>query len=539
MVRLRVSVSLLNGTADWLLTRSSFRGYNRAMSRRNLFPLLAALSLAAYGGLLWLDRAGGPLRTAVPGTIALFLLAFAAYGAALLWLERGGAWAVGWAWGTAVLARLLLLWTTPSLSDDVYRMIWDGHVALNGISPYAAAVADPALDFLAIPARALVNNPEMASPYLPAAQVVFGLAALIGREPLILQGLMALFDLLAAGVIAALLGLAGLPARRLLLYLWNPLVIIEVAHGAHVDAWMVLLGLLAVWAALARPAGGWLSPLFLALATLTKPLPVLLAPVLFWRWTWGQRLLYPALTAALLLPAGLRAGWGLSREMDGRGLFGALLIYTSRWKFNSGIFTALEALFGGPDSVAATTAAKLLIGAALLAVLLAVFLAARRAEGARAHAAASRRAADGLRAADADVSPLVFAVFAGLRALPAAGRGRGGALVAGGGAVVVAERHGRVFLSGLCEPGGGGGTAVGARLAVGAGVGAGCFGRGLFLAGARQMAACNGCVRSACYTASARIGHKYYIAPAQQRFMHDHNPARPRFLLEAVDLHQF
>jgi hypothetical protein len=246
-------------------------------------------------------------------------------------------------------------------------------------------VADPALDFLSIQARALVNNPDMASPYLPAAQAVFWLGALIGREPLVLQGLMVLFDLLAAGVIAALLRLAALPARRLLLYLWNPLVIVEVAHGAHVDAWMVLLGLLAVWAALARrPGRGWLSPLFLALATLTKPLPVLLAPVLFWRWRWGQRLLYPALTLLLLLPAGLRAGWGLSGALDGRGLFGALLIYTSRWKFNSGIFTVLEALFGGPESVAATTAAKLVIGAALAGVLLGVFLAARRAKGARA-----------------------------------------------------------------------------------------------------------------------------------------------------------
>ena len=360
------------------------------MTRRTFFPLWAVLSLLAYAGLVWVDRTQGTLReTAVSQTIVLTLLAFAAYLAAVYTLERSGAWPAGWAWATAVLARLLLLLTTPTLSDDVYRMIWDGHLALNGISPYAASVADPALDFLAIPPRALVNNPGMASPYLPAAQALFALAALIGREPLILQGLMVLFDLAAAMVIAALLRLAALPARRLLLYLWNPLVLIEVAHGAHVDAWMVLLALLAVWAALApafsgsRSGARWLSPAFLALATLTKPLPVLLAPVLFWRWNWGQRLLYPALVLALLLPFGLRAGWGLGGELDGRGLFGALLIYTSRWKFNSGIFSVLEALFGGPDSVAATTAAKLLLGALMIGVLLAVFLAARRHGGVR------------------------------------------------------------------------------------------------------------------------------------------------------------
>jgi hypothetical protein len=355
--------------------------------RRSLLPLWAAVSLLAYGGLVWLARAQGTLReTAVPGTIALFLLAFAAYLAAVINAERGRSWPAGWVWGTAVLARLLLLLAPPTLSDDVYRMIWDGHVALNGLSPYARAVADPALDALAIPARALVNNPDMASPYLPAAQAVFRLAALAGPRPFVLQGVMVLFDLLAGLLIAALLRLATLPARRLLLYLWNPLVIVEVAHGAHSDAWMVLLALLAVWAALAQPPAwrGWLSPVALAVGTLTKPLPALLAPVLFWRWNWPQRLLYPLLAFALLLPAGLRAGWGLDPALDGRGVFGALLIYTSRWKFNSGLFHALEALFGGADSLAATTAAKLLIGTAMLLVLLAVFLRARRHEEARA-----------------------------------------------------------------------------------------------------------------------------------------------------------
>lgn len=354
---------------------------SRPMTRRNLLPIWAALSLLAYGGLVLLDRAAGSLRgPAVPQTILLALLAFAAYGAALWSVERRAAWPARLVWITAVLARLLLLFAPPTLSDDVYRLIWDGHLALSRVSPYAYAVADPALDALTIPARALVNNPDMASPYLPAAQAFFAAAAALALDPLPLQLLLVLADLLAAAVIAALLRRAALPPRRLLLYLWNPLIIIEVAHGAHVDAWMALLALLAVWSAVAQPPArrGWLSPLFLALGTLTKPLPALLAPALFWRWTWPQRLFYPALTAVLLLPFGLWSGWGLGTGLDGRGLFGALLIYTSRWKFNSGLFAAFEALLGGPDSLFATTAAKLLSAALLLLVLLAVWRAARR-----------------------------------------------------------------------------------------------------------------------------------------------------------------
>jgi hypothetical protein len=169
--------------------------------------------------------------------------------------------------------------------------------------------------------------------------------------------------------------------------LWNPLVIVEVAHGAHIDAWMVLLTLLALWFTLQREPSGWqgvLAPLFLALATLTKLIPALLAPVLFWRWSWLQRLLYPLLLLLILLPFGLDAGWGLNPMLNGRGLFGAILIYSSRWKFNSGIFYALEKLLGGETSLAATTGAKILAAAGLAAVLLLVFFLARRYRGTRA-----------------------------------------------------------------------------------------------------------------------------------------------------------
>ena len=354
----------------------------------NLLSLCSAVCLLAYGALVIVDRTNGSLRgRAAPQTIFLYLLAFAAYIAAVLWLERGGSWSASWAWATAVLCRLILLFTTPSLSDDVYRYIWDGHVAVSGVSPYAFAVNDAALDFLTIPQRGMVNNAWMASPYLPAAQLLFSAAALIGRNPIILQGIMVVLDLLAAAVIANLLKLAALPARRVLLYLWNPLVIVEVAHGAHLDAWMALLTLLAVQAALVKPKSGLqslLSPIFLALATLTKLLPALLSPVLFWRWSWLQRLLYPVLTFMLLLPFGLQAGWGLDRTLNGRGLFGALLIYSSQWKFNSGIFYGLERLLGGENSLAATTAAKGVVAGGMLLVLLAVFLLAGKFDGPRA-----------------------------------------------------------------------------------------------------------------------------------------------------------
>lgn len=352
--------------------------------------LCAATAVLAYGGMVRLHLLHGTLREGyVPQTIAWYLLAFGAYLGALLWAEWHGNVAMRGVWATAVLFRLLLLFTTPTLSDDVYRYLWDGYVAHNGVSPYAYPINAPALDFLDIPQRAQANNAWMASPYLPAAQLVFfGLTFAFPLRPLALQIGMVIFDLLSAFLIARLLALASLPRRRLLIYLWNPLVIVEVAHSAHIDAWMILLTLTAVWLTLAQrsSSGTWrslLAPVFLALATLTKIIPVLLLPLFFWRWRWRQVAAYGLVIVALLIPAGVHAGWGLTGELDGKGLFGALRIYQRYWNFNSGIFHWLEKGLGAPGFGAPSLVAQLAVLVMMLLVMLVVWWRARCLENER------------------------------------------------------------------------------------------------------------------------------------------------------------
>ncbi|MYH61348.1 MAG: hypothetical protein F4148_06175 [Caldilineaceae bacterium SB0675_bin_29] len=75
---------------------------------------------------------------------------------------------------------------------------------------------------------------------------------------------------------------------------------------------------------------------------MSKLIPVFLTPIFWWRWNCGSRLLYVYLTIGMLVSPALRAGWGLTGELDGRGLFGALRIYNAQWNFNSGLFRWLE-----------------------------------------------------------------------------------------------------------------------------------------------------------------------------------------------------
>lgn len=341
--------------------------------------LLFLVSLAAYAGMVSMQFRHGNLGTTEVGEfLKWYALAFAAYAAAMFWLERwwhskrGGPNGSGsgirnfsmllWIWGGGLLFRWLLLQTFPTLSSDVFRYMWDGHVTVNGISPYAFPIEASQLDWLDVPFRSQANHAWMASPYMPAAQWFFAIIAnFYPLDAFSFQVSAVLFDLGTAFIISRLLTFVGMPSHRLFIYLWNPLVVVETAQGAHLDALMVLLTILAIYSILrvgrtqesrAKVAQGdvdtssrvfsLLSPTLLALATLTKLIPVLLAPILWWRWTWGSRLLYVYLTLGMLVSPALRAGWGLGEDLDGRGLFGALRIYNAQWKFNSGLFRWLE-----------------------------------------------------------------------------------------------------------------------------------------------------------------------------------------------------
>ena len=358
-----------------------------AKGRSLLIPF--AITLAGFLGILSVDVRFGTLRDEfVTQTIGWYLLAFVGFVGAIVVVERQKFVDKRWLWGGAILFRILLLFTTPTLSDDVYRYLWDGYIANQGVSPYAYAIESEVLDPYDHPIRQLANNTWMASPYMPTAQWLFrGLTTTLLITPLILQIAMVAFDLGTAFILTKLLALAKLPSRRLLLYLWNPLVIVEVAHGAHVDAWMICLGMLAIYLTY-RPtqtvATKTLAPILFAFSTLTKIIPVLALPVLFWRWNWRQRIGYGLLTVGLLVPYGQRAGWGVSGELNGRGLFGALRIYSDQWKFNSGIFHWLDFFLDkNPIIVDAAATSKQVVFIFIFGILVLVWLYAYHAQSVR------------------------------------------------------------------------------------------------------------------------------------------------------------
>ncbi len=331
---------------------------------RGIGPLVCLL---AYVALAIVDVRNGTLRAEqTPTTIVWYTIAFTGFGTAV-WSNERRAFSWRWLWLFAIVFRLVMLTTTPTLSDDVYRYLWDGHLVAEGVNPYTHEINAPELDPFEIPARRLANNPTLSSPYLPVAHGIFGTASTFTpSEPLSMQILMTLFDLGSAVVISRLLVAAGLPASRVLLYLWNPLIIIETAHGAHLDAVMIFLALLALLGVFGRGRGRTASPVALALASLTRPIPILLAPIIWWRWTARQRALLVITAIAIIIPFGFGpAGFGLIGEATGTGVFGSARVYSQEFRFNAGVAHWMENSIG---TAAANFAVITLMSGTLLAV---------------------------------------------------------------------------------------------------------------------------------------------------------------------------
>jgi hypothetical protein len=190
-----------------------------------------------------------------------------------------------------------------------------------------------------------------------------GVYRLVPRSPTAFQVAFTLFDLASGWLIVLLLRRLERPPGRVALYLWNPLIVVEFAHGAHVDSLMTLLVLLALYWLLAGRRT--LSAGALAVATLTKFIPALLLPVFIRRWGWWRTGVFVALVLVGFLPfAG--AGTGLGPVSNGTGLFGASRIYLAFWRTNGGLYHWLAQAFAPhlatPHAAASGVGALALIG---------------------------------------------------------------------------------------------------------------------------------------------------------------------------------
>ena len=200
--------------------------------------------------------------------------------------------------------RMLLLFSVPNLSDDVYRFIWDGRLAANGINPFSQLPSSimqmPALTGITKELYLQLNSTYHYTIYPPVLQGIFWLGAKlfpvnVFATIVFFKCTILLFEVGTSFLMLQLLKKLSLPRHLSLLYILNPLVITELTGNVHFDGVMIFFVLLAFLLLLKN---NWqASAIGLALGIATKLLPVLFLPLIVNKLGWKKGLLYAVITA--------------------------------------------------------------------------------------------------------------------------------------------------------------------------------------------------------------------------------------------------
>jgi hypothetical protein len=276
----------------------------------------------SFAGVLSPDSSGGG------ATAAVVIVAVAVLLSCWWWLlteaTAGRATMRRTAWIVSAWAAPLLV-SPPVLSFDAYSYLAQGEMAVAGLDPYAtgplALGADPSVD------RVDPFWRSSPSPYGPIAVVTLRAVAMLDRG--LTGGVLVLRLLALVGVAVAVAGALLLsPPRRqpvvLALTLANPVTLLHLVGGAHVDA---LLAGGVVLTLLALRSGRDVSALLLAavaVAFKVTVLPVFLLVVVLVVRRRGHRMLFFSLPA-LLLPFVLSGfvlarPWGFIHALLGPGV---------------------------------------------------------------------------------------------------------------------------------------------------------------------------------------------------------------------------
>jgi hypothetical protein len=332
------------------------------LARLGLLLALGLLALPFYSRILavagvYLDRPTLLLWPEVGVTVlyalaaALVLRSQAAYARWLHWAELGLILALGLA------ARSLLYAAPPTLSHDAYRYVWDAHLLTHGLSPYTHTPLDPTVqpwqDQAIWPNLRYRQSPTI---YPPGAQMLFLLLYLL--KPLSIGALkagIAVCDGLVALLTLLLLRRHRLDARRVLIYWWSPIPIMEFAFSAHVDAAAIVwtLAALLVFGARWRGARG-AAGVLLGMGTLTKLYPALFALVLLRQKARKRLILWDAWPVALGLAGTVVLGY-LVFWPFGAQSGGYLSTYVEQGTIDRGValnlLTFLVNLLGGTQTL--------------------------------------------------------------------------------------------------------------------------------------------------------------------------------------------
>ncbi len=200
----------------------------------------------------------------------------------------------------AIGLRGLLLFTTPNLSDDYFRFVWDGNGIVNGINPFESKPSDVVFkdneheSFLynevvegtskTFPGG--MNSKDYYSVYPPFNQLIFAISSFLAGDNLqlnifFLRCFIFLFEIGTLLLLVALLKLFDRSKEKVFIYAFNPLVIIELTQNLHFEGVTIFFVFAAVYLLLKNKVV--FAGLIYALAITTKLVPLLFLPLFLFK----------------------------------------------------------------------------------------------------------------------------------------------------------------------------------------------------------------------------------------------------------------
>ena len=282
-----------------------------------------------------------------PETLKLLTIYAAIFGAYLYLVYQKENFSVKHIIWLGIFFRLIFLFSTPALSDDFYRFIWDGRLWFNGINPFAELptfyITNPSFAPNGINQELfnLLNSPTHYTVYPPIPQFINWIAAWLATDSIWLSGVIMRIAHISAEIgtlflFPIILKAYNINKRNLIWYALNPLIIIELVGNLHHEALMVFFIML--FLVNYKQGKTYGAAFALAMSVAAKLLPLMFLPLILLKMDAKQNLKF-------ILSFGISLLIVFTPLLDAsffRGIENSLLLYYQHFEFNAGIYYAFR-----------------------------------------------------------------------------------------------------------------------------------------------------------------------------------------------------
>lgn len=315
--------------------------FNSNSSKVGIISLLIIgfVQLSIYGNLYYL----GDLRDSIIIFFGNYFLLFISYIIAIYILNKCKSkeyqsWILlAIIFFFSISFRFLMVISETYLSTDIFRYMWDGMLSGNWTDPYKYVPSSLELDnFKGVEYYEIYDHKDEFTIYPPFAQIFFFVSHLLfGNSQLGMKSFLSIFDILNGSLIFLLIKSQKNELFRAfkgtLIYLWNPLVIIEFSNSGHLDVLAIFLILLSLYFLTRSLIIG--SLVSLVASVFTKWIPLLFVPF-YIKFLMNKekfhliKTAFPAIifSLAIILPFYLSSGLNFLRGMTN---------FIQNWRFES------------------------------------------------------------------------------------------------------------------------------------------------------------------------------------------------------------